>query len=119
MALEPLPKSTTESELGLGLASLGAGWGTVWLVFRIVGSVVTVPIAEELAFRGYLTRRLITSEFQDVPLGRFTWVSFLLSSVLFGALHSRWLAGTLAGMLYTGHYSARRTVRRDRGAHDD
>jgi CAAX prenyl protease-like protein len=31
---------------------------------------------------------------------RFTWFSFLLSSVLFGALHGRWLAGTVAGMFY-------------------
>jgi CAAX prenyl protease-like protein len=27
-------------------------------------------------------------------------VSFLVSSVLFGALHGRWLAGTVAGMFY-------------------
>jgi CAAX prenyl protease-like protein len=61
---------------------------------------VTVPLAEELAFRGYLTRRLIAPDFECVPLGRFTWASFLVSSALFGALHGRWLAGTLAGMLY-------------------
>jgi membrane protease YdiL (CAAX protease family) len=28
----------------------------VWLLFRIAGYVVTVPLAEELAFRGFLTR---------------------------------------------------------------
>jgi CAAX prenyl protease-like protein len=66
----------------------------------MVGSVVTVPLAEELAFRGYLTRRLIAADFEDVPLGRFTWLSLLVSLALFGALHGRWLAGTLAGMLY-------------------
>ena len=66
----------------------------------MVGSVVTVPLAEELAFRGYLTRRLMATEFQEIPLGRFTWFSFLISSALFGALHGRWLAGILAGMLY-------------------
>jgi len=101
MALEPAATGTaTETALGTGLARLGAGWGTAWLVFRVVGSVVTVPLAEELAFRGYLTRRLIAAEFQEVPLGRFTWLSFLVSSALFGALHGRWLAGMLAGMLY-------------------
>ena len=35
----------------------------VWLIFRLVGSVVTVPVAEELAFRGYLTRRAIAADF--------------------------------------------------------
>jgi exosortase E/protease (VPEID-CTERM system) len=101
MALEPAPTGTsTDSTFGTGLARLGAVWGPTWLVFRVIGSVVTVPLAEELAFRGYLSRRLIAAEFQDVPLGRFTWLSFLGSSILFGALHGRWLAGMLAGMLY-------------------
>jgi exosortase E/protease (VPEID-CTERM system) len=100
MALEPAPTGTAETSPGTGLASLPSGWAAAWLVFRVVGSVVTVPLAEELAFRGYLTRRLIATEFSDVPLGRFTWFSFLISSVLFGALHGRWLAGMLAGMLY-------------------
>jgi exosortase E/protease (VPEID-CTERM system) len=71
----------------------------VWLVFRVLGSVITVPIAEELAFRGYALRRLISSDFDKISL-RFTWLSFLLSSFLFGALHGRWLAGTVAGMFY-------------------
>ena len=44
--------------------------------------------------------QLIASEFQEVRLGRFTWFSFLFSSVIFGVLHGRWLAGTLAGMLF-------------------
>jgi CAAX prenyl protease-like protein len=72
----------------------------VWLLFRVLGSVVTVPIAEELAFRGYLLRRLISANFDQPSLFRFTWLSFIVSSVLFGALHGRWLAGTLAGMFY-------------------
>jgi CAAX prenyl protease-like protein len=79
---------------------MGTGWATVWLVFRVIGSVITVPIAEELAFRGYLCRRLIASDFQDVPMGKFTWFSFVLSSVLFGILHGRWFAGTLAGLAF-------------------
>ena len=91
-------------EAGLGqpeaLASAPAGWSFFWMVFRVVGSVVTVPLAEELAFRGYLPRRLQAADFETVPLGRFSWLSFLLPSMLFGLLHGRWLAGTLAGMFY-------------------
>jgi exosortase E/protease (VPEID-CTERM system) len=73
---------------------------TLWLLFRVAGSVITAPLAEELTFRGYLTRRLVASDFASVALGQFTWVSFLLSSALFGALHNSWLAGTLAGMIF-------------------
>jgi len=65
----------------------------------VAGSVVTVPIAEELAFRGYLIRKLV-SDFASVTLGRLTWFSFLGSSILFGVLHGEWLAGTLAGMIF-------------------
>lgn len=101
MALEPTPRDTGEgSAVAGGLAGLSWAGAAAWLGFRIVGSVVTVPLAEELAFRGYLPRRLISADFQDVPAGRFTGASFLVSSILFGAMHGRWLAGTLAGMLF-------------------
>ncbi len=93
------------------LAEIPAGLAAAWVIFRVVGSVVTVPIAEELAFRGYALRRLASPAFDQAPL-RFTWLSFLLSSILFGALHGRWLAGTVAGMFlpesWTGEVGGRR-----------
>ena len=45
-------------------------------------------------------RRLISADFQQVPPGRFTWLSFVVSSAVFGVLHGHWIAGTLAGMAY-------------------
>ena len=36
----------------------------------------------------------------DLATVRFTWLSFVVSSLLVGALHGRWLAGTVAGMFY-------------------
>jgi exosortase E/protease (VPEID-CTERM system) len=78
-----------------------AGWaGTLWVILRVLGSTVVVPLAEELAFRGYLLRKLVNKNFETVPLTQFTWLSFALSSILFGLLHGRWLAGTIAGMAY-------------------
>jgi exosortase E/protease (VPEID-CTERM system) len=72
-----------------------------WLLVRILGAVVTVPIAEELAFRGFLMRRLISADFDSVSFRRFSWVALLVSSCLFGLLHGdRWIAGTAAGILY-------------------
>jgi CAAX prenyl protease-like protein len=67
----------------------------------VLGSVLTVPIAEELAFRGYVLPKLVAHNFETVRPGQFTWVACLVSSVLFGVLHGRWLAGTLAGIGYT------------------
>lgn len=103
MALEPFAARGNGADgqaLANGLAGLPAGLATAWIVCRVLGSVVTVPFAEELAFRGYLTRRLLAADFEQIPLDRFSWLAFVLSSVCFGALHGRWLAGTLAGMAY-------------------
>ena len=73
-----------------------------WYVFRIVGGVVTVPIAEELAFRGFLQRRLQSADFESIGWRTFSWLPFLISSIAFGLMHGeRWLAGTAAGMLYS------------------
>jgi len=101
MVLEPRQVDGSKDVLALGLASLPPAWAAAWLVFRVIGSVLTVPFAEELAFRGYLIRRLQNADFTAVPQARFSWFSFLASSALFGALHpGRWLAGTLAGLLF-------------------
>jgi exosortase E/protease (VPEID-CTERM system) len=76
-------------------------WATaLWLVAKAIGFVVITPLAEELAFRGYLMRRLISSDFEKVPSGQFTWLSFVASSILFGMMHGEWLAGILAGAGY-------------------
>jgi len=82
-------------------------WAALWLITRVVGSVVVVPLAEELAFRGYLLRRMVAADFRAVSPGRFTWVAVAVSSAAFGALHGRWLAGTLAGVLYALVYARR------------
>ena len=82
-------------------------WTCLWLLARVVGSVVTVPLAEEVAFRGFFTRRLISADFDTVPSGLYTWTYFAVSSVAFGVLHDRWLEGTMAGMLYAMAYCRR------------
>ncbi|MGR9105700.1 MAG: exosortase E/protease, VPEID-CTERM system, partial [Gammaproteobacteria bacterium] len=97
MLLEP---AGSENPLAQRLEELPTWLAASWLVFRVFGSVFTVPLVEELAFRGYLMRKLISSHFETVSFKQFTLFSFILSSVLFGMLHERWLAATLAGMGY-------------------
>ncbi len=101
MALEPAPAPGANDKFSERLWAMPEGAALGWLIFRVLGSTLTVPLAEELAFRGYLTRRLIVSEFEKLPPGDFTWTSFLLSAALFGILHpGRWQEGVAAGMLY-------------------
>jgi exosortase E/protease (VPEID-CTERM system) len=102
IALEPSrPEAAAAAAVPAALAGAPAGMTGAWLAFRVLGSVITVPLAEELAFRGYLTRRLIAADFTTVPFGRFSWLSFLGAALLFGAMHDRLLAGALAGAIYT------------------
>jgi exosortase E/protease (VPEID-CTERM system) len=72
-----------------------------WITLRIVGAVAMVPVAEELAFRGFLLRRLSSSDFESVSWTTFAWAPFLISSAAFGIMHGeRWLAGTIAGAIF-------------------
>lgn len=92
-------------------AALGPLWGPAWVVVRFLGYVVTVPIAEELAFRGFLARRLVSDDPEGVPLGTFTWLSFVGSSLAFGLLHqSAWIPGTIAGVAYALALYQRRRI---------
>jgi len=47
-----------------GLRQLPPSQSIFWMTFRVAGALVTVPIAEELAFRGYLIRKFISSDFE-------------------------------------------------------
>jgi exosortase E/protease (VPEID-CTERM system) len=87
-------------KVGTWLATLPAWLAVLWLGARAFGSVLLVPIAEELAFRGYLQRTLINRDISHVAPGQFTWLSFVVVSVVFGLMHQRWLAAMLAGAIY-------------------
>ena len=101
IALERFIHPLTSTAMPVALAGATAATRTLWISIRALAATTTVPIAEELAFRGFLLRRLMAEDFETIPMGRFTWPALLLSSVAFGALHgSRWVAGTLAGLLY-------------------
>jgi exosortase E/protease (VPEID-CTERM system) len=100
VALEPEPAPEATATIPNALAEMPRAAALLWLVARVFGSTIVVPIAEELAFRGYLLRRLIDADFTAVSPKQFTLFSFLVSSIAFGALHGRWLAGILAGMIY-------------------
>jgi len=81
-----------------------------WIVMRALAATTTVPLAEELAFRGFLLRRITTADFEALPLRSTTWLGVLVSSIAFGLLHGdRWMAGILAGLAFA--LVARRTNR--------
>ena len=94
------PGKELASPLGPWLQSLPAWLAAVWLSLRAFGSIALVPAAEELAFRGYLARALISIRFESIGFGEFRWLAFIGSSVAFGLMHQRWVAACLAGAVY-------------------
>ena len=101
LGLDRLEGVQPDNGIAAGLAALPQPAHGIWIAMRVLGASVTVPIAEELAFRGYLLRRLQSADFETVPWRKFTYVALLASSLVFGLLHgSHWIAGTFAGLLY-------------------
>jgi CAAX prenyl protease-like protein len=86
------------------LAHYGAasvlGW--TFVMVRILGSSWVVPPLEEVFFRSFLYRYLISPEFERVPLNRWHPVSLAITVTAFGFIHQQWLAGILCGLIYQG-----------------
>lgn len=90
----PAPPGAHGAELAAALAGLGGAAFAFWALARIVGTAVLVPMVEELFFRGYVLARL--------DRGGLGWrlVGIAVSSLLFAALHGRWLAAGAAGIVF-------------------
>jgi CAAX prenyl protease-like protein len=77
-----------------------------------------VPIAEELFFRGFLARRFMSADVENVSFLRLTPVAILASSVLFGLMHGKmWFAGLLAGLAFALVAKLRGRIGEAVGAH--
>jgi len=73
----------------------------VFLFFRISGTALLVPVIEELFWRGWLMRYLISADFQKVRLGAYAPFSFWLTALLFASEHGPyWEVGFLAGIAF-------------------
>jgi len=69
--------------------------------FKLFGTIIVVPIVEELFWRSFALRFLINKDFKKVALGTFSWFSFIFGSIAFGLEHHRWLPGIIAGFIYS------------------
>jgi len=101
LGLDALSGKHPVNGIASGLAALPTSARIAWLVFRTLAAVITVPIGEELAFRGFLIRRLISADFDSLDSRQYSYTAIFISSLAFGLMHGeRWLAGAIAGLLY-------------------
>jgi CAAX prenyl protease-like protein len=84
------------------LGGMWGGWAEVlYLCLRVAGPTLVVPVMEELVFRDFGMRLLVKpGRFEEVPVGTFTWLSFLGVAAMFGLNHGRmFMAGIVYGLL--------------------
>ncbi len=93
--------------------ALGAGtlFWTTWGL-RLTVACTAVPIVEELFWRAYLLRAMIDwHHFDRVPLGRFTWFSFIGTALLSTLQHpDNWGVSVLCWLVYNGVFYWTRSI---------
>jgi exosortase E/protease (VPEID-CTERM system) len=118
LAPPSLPFSWLALALGAAVAAVWIRWGgsaapgfpgalarlepaerAVWLATRVAGSIAVIPLAEELAFRGFLLPWLARPHDED-ERRTLPWFAIALSSAVFGATHEHWMLGTVAGAAF-------------------
>ena len=75
---------------------------SLFLIVRFVGIAALVPLVEELFWRCFLLRWTIDPEWQQIPLGTFTWPSCLTVTALFTLAHPEWFAAASYCLLING-----------------
>jgi exosortase E/protease (VPEID-CTERM system) len=92
-----LPAAAMPSEL----AAMPSAWRGTWITGRVAAAVLAVPVAEELAYRGFLMRRLSNPDFESVPFRSVGWLPLAATAVIFGLAHGAlWLPGIAAGLAF-------------------
>lgn len=99
--LVPVPPAEGPPPYG----TLTGGWLLGWYVLRGLGTVVLVPVIEELFFRDYLERRLRRG---PGPVWRIG--AALVTASLFALLHDRWAEAFVAGLVFSFALSRRGKV---------
>jgi CAAX prenyl protease-like protein len=72
------------------------------LALRFLRLVIVVPFLEEIFWRAFLLRFLISEDFERVSFGQFSLLSFIVVTVVFAFSHARldWPAALCAGALF-------------------
>lgn len=77
--------------------ALTGGLFAVWVATRLIGTALFVPILEELMFRKYIQGRLAPAGSSMLRLA----IAVGIATALFAALHDRWIAAALAGLVFS------------------
>ncbi len=106
-----LMKPGANAEAARALAAAPQPARIAWIAIRALAAVTAVPFAEELAFRAFLLRRIVSPAFRSVEPSQVTLLPILIASAASGLLYGdRWPAAAIAGLLYSLAYVRRGNI---------
>jgi uncharacterized protein len=74
-----------------------------FVVVRIVGAVLVVPVMEELFWRDYLWRQVLApNDFKLAAVGEWSWTPFLIVAGAFAFVHGNWWLTSIVWALMVG-----------------
>jgi len=86
---------------GPSTVPLGVRDNATFLFFRVAGAALVVPVAEELFWRAWVMRRIMSVDFESVPLGSYSALAFWVTAIVFASEHGAyWDVGLVAGIAY-------------------
>ena len=82
----------------------GSTFDWLFVTFRLFGLALIVPVMEELFWRSFLFRWIDRHDFLAHDPAAVSLRAVLIGAVLFASEHNLWLAGLLAGLVYSVVY---------------
>src|SRR5215203_3127911 len=80
------------------IGSAGLRWA--FLVARLYGLVLVVPVMEELFWRSFLLRYATTVDFTSLAVGQFSVAAFWIMVAVSAVAHPEWLVAAIASGLF-------------------
>ena len=102
MPLSEIVPRGVGARAGFHPEAAGAGAAPILWGSRILGTVLVIPVAEELLVRSLLPRWMDAMDaWRERPVGEFTRLSAAVSVGFFALTHPEWLAALATGILWT------------------
>lgn len=93
-------------EATAGFRPVDARGDPMWslIAFRWIGAALVVPVMEELFWRAWLMRWLVSPRFEAVVPRAVTLKAVVLTTFVFMLAHTLWLGAIVAGLAYAWLY---------------
>lgn len=81
------------------------------LALRITRAALLVPLLEEIFWRGFLPRWVVSNDWSRVPMGTYNTLAFVGTALLFASEHGPyWDVGLMCGIVYNWYMAKTRSL---------